>query len=732
MTGGGPIFPRLLAMAFEHLTAVAPVVVGSAGEGLRLDLPWPCVEVGDADQIVPAVNERLARAPVLVFPPWGESRDQKQGHGEASARVLPAEALVGGFRPAGPGALLGVVLPASTLTSERARPVREAVAGMWQPSVVIYATGEFPGIHTGFQVAVMFLVPRQRGPASVLMFRVPHGADAVSVERDFRRLLRNDAGRGEYGYVIPSPLPPGENLQFERHDPAVLSRRADLTGFGGTASLGDLFDLPAPGFHQVNDRALLCNEGDHGAVRVVGGFDIGRDGIVLPPHEQTRWAKVPADRQLRAGDLLLPRIFRVSDRRGLAVAEVMAADLPAVARDTIVVLRSRDGLGTQQRQFVILYLQSPLALALTFSSQLGGAVQMSRANLRELIVPVPDRALATALDHVVTAKERLQRWRDDADALLRSVFLDEGSVAARARVIGVGRKLRLRVEAASLVDDFGQFVRMRFPYPVAYRWRRVQAAVATDDPDRAYREILDAAENLLCYQAQVALALCREEDLDLGAVKGIRERMRKGRGPTLGDWTQILSEVAENRSLRRLPKAHPLRDLGSLNARADVADALRRFKSRRNDEAHQRHVDPVDMPAAVSAVLPDLTLLVEQAQFLADWPLAYVDASQWDTFKQAAAVRYRPMMGDHPVVPPRGMTYPDSTLEPGSLYLIDSDDRWHLLRPFLIGRDCTKCKTWSTFHADMHEGKLVIKSLEHGHTDDGQWLAEALQHVHLL
>lgn len=129
---------------------------------------------------------------------------------------------------------------------------------------------------------------------------------------------------------------------------------------------------------------------------------------------------------------------------------------------------------------------------------------------------------------------------------------------------------------------------------------------------------------------------------------------------------------------------------------------------------------------------PDYTTLVEHAQFLADWPLAYVDSSRWDTFRRTAAISYRPMMGDHPMVPPRRTTYPESTLEPGSLYVIDSDDQWHLLRPFLIGRDCPTCKTWLTFHVDLDHGKLVIKSLEHGQTDDGQWLAEALQHVSLL
>ena len=33
----------------------------------------------------------------------------------------------------------------------------------------------------------------------------------------------------------------------------------------------------------------------------------------------------------------------------------------------------------------------------------------------------------------------------------------------------------------------------------------------------------------------------------------------------------------------------------------------------------------------------------------------------------------------------------------GSLYIIDSEYQWHLLRPFLVGRDCPICKNWSTF-----------------------------------
>lgn len=80
-------------------------------------------------------------------------------------------------------------------------------------------------------------------------------------------------------------------------------------------------------------------------------------------------------------------------------------------------------------------------------------------------------------------------------------------------------------------------------------------------------------------------------------------------------------------------------------------------------------------------------------------------------------MEYRELAGDHPVVPTRTMTSPSNDLETGSPYLRDTDGALHLLRPFLIGRDCPTCRTWSTFHADrVPKGAVVFKSLEHGHT----------------
>lgn len=133
----------------------------------------------------------------------------------------------------------------------------------------------------------------------------------------------------------------------------------------------------------------------------------------------------------------------------------------------------------------------------------------------------------------------------EADSLLASVFLDRTAAAARSRIIASGRGLRLRVEAASLLDDLGHTVRTRFPYPVASRWRETEAQTSAGPSQGAYAAVLDTTEILLCYTAQLALALAWSSDIELGSATAIKDKLSAGRGgPGFGDWAFVLQEVA--------------------------------------------------------------------------------------------------------------------------------------------------------------------------------------------
>jgi hypothetical protein len=134
----------------------------------------------------------------------------------------------------------------------------------------------------------------------------------------------------------------------------------------------------------------------------------------------------------------------------------------------------------------------------------------------------------------------------------------------------------------------------------------------------AYDSVLHAAEVLSCYAAHLALVLARSVDVELGYSASIRTTFGRGKGLGFGDWASIMEEVSDGRAFRALPDAHPLRDLQSLLASPAARGARRRLNDRRNDEAHLRDVDAIDLPGAFESALADLVILLRTADFLSD------------------------------------------------------------------------------------------------------------------
>lgn len=524
---------------------------------------------------------------------------------------------------------------------------------------------------------------------------------------------------------------PHVGLGFDRHDPTILARRDALSGFGRVLHLGELYEFPSSmSLPNAKRRGLLCDIGDDTATRILNGRDIERDGSIAPPGEDTVWAKAPNELRLTAGDLVMRTVYAPSDPNGLVIGVITPEDLPIAASDSLIVMRPRTTLTSQQTDFTITFLRTPLARTLLGTS----GSRVTKQSLAKLPVPQPDRDLTETLDELTVAKERFKAWQTEAESLLNSVFLDETPAAARTRIIKAGRALRLKVEAASLLDDLGHTIRTRFPYPIAARWRDAEALRSTGSTADAYTAVLDAAEILLCYAAQLALALTKEEGVALKAVEPIKTKLHGGRsGPGMGDWVTVLRETATSKMLRSLPPAHPLNDLRGLLDKEHIEGARQRLSARRNDQAHLRRVDQVDLPQAIHEAFKDLKNLMDAAQFLADWPLVHVTEVHWDSLTRTSRVRYRELMGDHPVVPTRTETHANNDVEVGSLYLRGHERQLHLLRPFLIGRDCPICRTWSTFHVDRAPTTtVVLKSLEHGHTVENATLADVIRAVGIL
>jgi hypothetical protein len=130
-----------------------------------------------------------------------------------------------------------------------------------------------------------------------------------------------------------------------------------------------------------------------------------------------------------------------------------------------------------------------------------------------------------------------------------------------------------------------------------------------------------------------------------------------------------------------------------------------------------------------------LELLLQSLEFLADYPLRYIEWTRRDSMRRTTRFGYRNMMGDHPLVhlDEADGDFPD--LETGSLYIIDRNSRPHLARPFLVMRTCPVCQTRSTFVIEKYDANkniCTIKSLEHGHSIEDAEIVEAYKFVGFL
>ncbi|MFD0061764.1 restriction endonuclease [Streptomyces sp. NPDC056690] len=417
---------------------------------------------------------------------------------------------------------------------------------------------------------------------------------------------------------------------------------------------------------------------------------------------------------LQAGDLVVTRAFPTGAARAAAVRE---ADVPAVASHYLSYLRPRSDIPEPYVQLILAYLGSGALDYLARNATAVGHIKLH--DLIDMRLPQRDDTLSEALAEIVEAGRELRRWSEEAETIIEGVFSPQGDTTSttRRRVIETGQLLRLRADSAGQLDDFGYTVRTRFPYPIALRWREVEARVSSEDLRPAYTAVLAAAEILLAYCALITAALARDASIELSNVTSLRTKLAgKGSGgPGIGEWTVILQEIASPKKRRGLPDEHPLNDLGQLLADENAEDARKRLAMRRHDEAHERRVDDVNLPTAVTESLADLKVLLERAMFLADMPLIEVTSVDWNSFRNEASLSFRRLMGDHPVVPTETMNHDSSAVERRSLYLVGRDRRLHLLRPYLLGKICSECRTWSTFHIDKVAGKFVMKTLEHGH-----------------
>ena len=676
--------------------------------------------------------QRLLLLPPLIAPSHlpEELRAAHPGLGlEEITLKVALEFLPGGSR-------MAVILPSGGFPSSiRGTSLREEVVSKATVRYVITHNHDWTELglqlHPKFKMTILILdkIPALEEP--IRFFKIPpmnQVEDVQEIVENFRHLTHKGGGTTDYGYVHREPIEPGEPYLYDRYHPDLLQKQQDMSYFGEVRPLEEIVTL-VKGLHIVTDVHLLLPGDSSEGVPVLESRDIRHDGSLST--EDTRYrSNAPAEWYLQPGDICLRATLGEGKR--VPVAEIKDGTA-LVASQNVIVLRPNPDVSQEDRELLLAYLRSDTAMAILRAY--GVQLHLNFATLQNLPVPVPDEDLSLALRSLNEAAQRFDAWKEEAEQARSSLFKFTSAKDARLHLLTQGRRSRQRREAAALVDDFNHRVRTRYPHPIAYRWRTVEATHANLE---RYTQVLECAEIAVSYFAMMAILLARNvEGAEIMWLGEMAKRLcdTQPRGTNLGDWVAILQEVRDSKKFRHIPEGTPFYELLHLLDEEEVDESLRRLCDERNRQAHGKGPKGSSVTAHFEEAAKDLEVLLRAAEFVSEYPLRYIEQTSWDSFTAINAYTYRDLVGDHPLVPLASAQSDDINLEAGSLYLVDRRGKMHLLRPLLTRQDCPICGSRSTFLLDTYDPKAdvcYLKSLEHGHTFPQAGISYAFRYVGLL
>lgn len=516
----------------------------------------------------------------------------------------------------------------------------------------------------------------------------------------------------------------GDRFVRATYPTGLASTVADRTGRDEVMDLvpfGEVFDVQRTGMESAQ------NEGG------LQGRDLVRAEELMEwdLHDLTSGAlafsraprSVLRQKLLHPGDFVLSRMWI---RGPVPIAVVSSDEPPMVASESMLVLRPRSPLRSGEEFFYLEYFRSKSMLGAL--SDHDAIATVTPKSLNGQLIPRPDGATLTAITELTRAADSFQSWQRDADDAIHGFFQLTDLKKARSYMIEAGRLTRQRREAASLADEVGARLRTTLPYPIARRWREVQAA----RPDEVgYALVLECAEAAIAYCAVLGMVFADEAQISLQRVRELPRQVR--RGMTFTTWFNLLREVSDAATVQDVASDSPLAQFRCF-ADPDVADTIRSLHERRNQKSHRRGPAAHEMEDAVIEIRGQLEDVLSRIEWLVDYALRRIDICRWDSFTNTSQITYRELMGDHNIVSP-AEEHVSTMLETGSAYITDSFGHYRLLRPFLLAQACPQCGQLTVFVIDQWNAtnqEADYLALDHTHKITVTGVQSTLRQVGLL
>lgn len=661
---------------------------------------------------------------------------------ERPSRLTIAETLTLAALEALPaGARVMSVVPPSFLSAASKAGHRATMFQHCDPTLIVtheheWASTLLAGAHTSIRLATLVVCVGKQDKPILRCFRVPDidVGEHEPVVADLQKLMKQGGGTTDHGYVLRELPPPDEMLAYDAHHPDMARRTKSLEAFGSVQPLSALAEVEVGGIDLAREQARLVPTrsaaGKDGSTVVVEGKHIKPDTESLADDASHR-IDAAEHQLLQVGDLCVATVY--SQRaEGLRIQHAGADDPPLAAARSAIVVRPMATVTDEDRDFLLDYLRSPLVMDYLRAHGMG--ISLGAQLLANLPTPVMDDALRVVWRDLSGVASQFSEWSRQATDYRDSLFQPADTENTRLRILNTGRIAGMRHDAATRATDFRHRARTLYPHPVAYRWRIVESGDGSLD---AYQQILESTETLTCYLACMALVALRDvEGVDVNYVSVMAKRMAEtGHGTSFGDWATILEHANSSKAIAKVERLLPFYEVFHVLDDA-TNEVLQRLRGRRNDFAHNRGPKgESEVGEACEEALADLDALMRSAEFLAEYPLRYVESTRWDSIQKVTHYAYRELVGDHPVTPLDEATTDDQGIEAGSLYLVDRAGVLHLVRPYLTSMECSECGCREAFFLDTYTkatGACTLKSLERGHTTTDTDITTALQSIGML